>query len=97
MAKLVETAKLNKPQPTLNITEDEMPEIKGWKVGAKYSINLDVELVRLSKGDVFMPESNRKMEATFKVISTGSDKKMMEKKPEDEMKMKVMKKKMGEY
>lgn len=105
MAKLIETPRNIKPQPSINLSEDELPEIKSWKVGGKYPLKLSVEMTRLSKGDVFMPESSRKMEASFRVLNASSGgeerdevvRKVSNKKPVEKMKMDVMKKKMEEY
>lgn len=103
MAKLIETPRSVKPQPSITLTEDELKEIKDWKVGGNYTLELNVELTRLSKGDIYMPEASRKMEASFKVLSASTEnevetvKKMSGKKPEEKLKMDVMKKKMEEY
>ena len=95
------TERPSKPQPTLTLTEDELPEINTLKVGGKYSIKVMAEMIRQSKGDVFMPESSRKMEGTFKIMKAmgmGKSEDMMDKtEPEKEIKMDVMKKKMHEY
>jgi hypothetical protein len=98
MPKLTETPRANKPNPTFNITEDELPEIKDWKVGQKYSVTLGAELTRLSKGDVFMPAESRKMEATFKVLNAhvSGDGAFQEKpKAGEEQKIEAMKKKLA--
>lgn len=98
MAKLTQTDSPHRPQPTINLTEDELPEIKDWKVGGKYAIKLMVEMVRQSKGDVFMQERDRKMEGSFKIMKAmgmGKHEEMM--KPDEKAKMEAMKKKMEEY
>lgn len=104
MAKLIDNTRPSKPQPSINLTEDELPEIKSWKVGSKYSIILEVEMTRQSKGDIFLSEGERKYEGSFKILSAttegGSkdeDKEMEakgERYPENKMKMMVMKEKM---
>lgn len=105
MAKLTETPmRANKPQPSVSLSEDDLPEIKDWKVGGHYSIILEVEQTRLSKGDIFMDEKDRKYEASFKILSATTeggmkdhDKDMEEKgmrNPENKTKMEVMKEKM---
>ena len=103
MAKLTETPmRANKPQPSVSLSEDDLPEIKGWKVGSKYYIVLEVEQTRLSKGDIFMDEKDRKYEASFKILSAKVADKDYESEDTEEadasnpgkMKMQVMKEKM---
>lgn len=104
MAKLTETPmRANKPQPSVSLSEEDLPEIKSWKVGGKYSIILEVELTRLSKGDVFMDEKDRKYEASFKITSATTEGGEQEKAkaeeekasryPENKVKIDVMKEK----
>ena len=42
-----------KPKPSFNIDEKELPEIKDWTVGKKYKIALEVEMRSHSKGDEY--------------------------------------------
>lgn len=59
--------------PTLMLNEDDLPEIKDWKVGGKYQIALVVEQTSSSQGDSMMgPDRSKKMEARFRVISAAS-------------------------
>lgn len=52
----------------LDLTEGQLPEIKTWKIGDKYKIVIEGELVRQGKGyDGSGPHS-----ATFKVLSANS-------------------------
>jgi len=101
MPKLMETPmRGNKPQPSVSLSEDDLSALKEWKVGGKYTITLEVELTRLSKGDIFMDEKNRKMDASFKILSvtTGEgepeDKEEDSKYPENKKKIDVMKEKL---
>ncbi len=102
MAKLTETPmRANKPQPSVSLSEDDLEAIKGWKVGGKYTITLEVEMTRLSKGDIFMPETDRKMEASFKILSASEGGEVKEDETEEvdtnnpnKAKIQVMKEKM---
>lgn len=71
--KVVEVAKPMKMPPTLRLSEEELPDIKDWKVGGKYTITLEVEQTGSHKGDTMMPmmegESKpAKISAEFKVL-----------------------------
>jgi len=100
MAKLVET-KPSKPNPSVSLSEDELEAIKNWKVGQKYTITMNVELTRLSRGDIFMDEKDRTWDASFKILDVsegGEVEEKEEKKPGvNKDKIAVMKKKMKEY
>lgn len=101
MAKLTETpVRAHHIQPSVSLSEDDLSAIKDWKVGGKYSIILEVEQTRLSKGDIFMDEKDRKYEASFKILSAkvAGESEQEEDKPEryphNKEKMAVMKEKM---
>ncbi len=51
--------------------EEELPELKNWKVGSKYTLTLEVEQMSMSKGDEYGEESKEKPKtrASFKVLS----------------------------
>jgi len=56
-------------KPTFTLTEKELPEIKDWKVGKKYTITLDVEQVSAEKGDSYFDEdSSKQLRARFKIL-----------------------------
>jgi len=79
--------KVEKTPPTLSLSEDDLPAIKGWKVGGKYSINLEVEQVSSSKGDMYGPMgSDKKISARFHVLSatTKGESKVEDESEEDE-------------
>jgi len=51
--------------PSLHLEEKDLPELKGWKVGNKYKINLEVEQTG-SQIDEY--DGQRKQRATFKIL-----------------------------
>lgn len=69
--KVVEVAKPMKMPPTLRLSEEDLPELKEWKVGGKYTVTLEVEQVESRKGDMMMMEGENKspkISAEFKVL-----------------------------
>lgn len=67
--------KMKRPAPEFSITEKELPAIKDWKVGTKYSMELEVEMVTASKGsdmDTMMGEKSVHS-ARFKILSVDSE------------------------
>lgn len=62
-------------KPQFSISEKELPAIKDWSVGKKYTMTLNVEMVSSSKGsdyDVPLSHDGKRKEihnARFKVIS----------------------------
>lgn len=67
---------LSKPHKypvTIRFDEDDLPEIKSWRVGGKYKLTMEVEQTSMSKGDEFgeMEDSKEKPKtrASFKVLS----------------------------
>lgn len=53
--------------PSFSLSEEDLPEIKNWKVGGKYRLLVEVEQVSLSKGDYYITENNKKLHARFQV------------------------------
>ena len=56
---MASVGKITPSKPEFGITERELPEIKGWKVGDKYEIGLTVKMVSMSEDsdyDTPMPE-----------------------------------------
>jgi len=66
-AKAVEMT-MEKMPNTLHLDENELPEIKDWKVGEKYQILLDVEQTGLHKGDMMASGPKGNFSADFKII-----------------------------
>ena len=60
--------------PTLSLNEDDLPDIKDWKVGGKYTITLKVEQVSSSKDSSLDGPSggSKKLEARFHVLSASA-------------------------
>lgn len=57
-------------KPEFSLTEAELPAIKEWKVGEKYAIELNVEMVSQSKGSDWDVDSKKDIHtARFKIIS----------------------------
>jgi hypothetical protein len=46
---------VSRPLPSFTLTEKEFPAIKGWKVGKKYMLEIEVENVGMNK-DEYMPK-----------------------------------------
>lgn len=69
---LKNSTKSHKYPTIIRFDEDELPELTKWKVGAKYTLTLEVEQMSLSKdgeyGDVSGKEKP-KTRASFKVVS----------------------------
>ena len=64
-----EPVEVERMPTTFTLRESDLPELKDWKVGGKYTITMEVEQVSASK-----PESGKgEMDARFKVISAESE------------------------
>lgn len=69
-----------KPKPTISLSEKEVPAIKDWVIGGKYTIEANVEMISISK-DQWGKEKGL-IEARFNILdvtesikTTKSDKK----------------------
>ena len=51
------------PKPTIYLTSDDLPELKSWKVGGNYKLEVEVEQVSISKDD--MPNAGNKLSGRF--------------------------------
>lgn len=51
----------------LNIDSDQLPEIKDWKVGGKYNVNLVIEQKSLNASDKDI------LNASFEILSANAD------------------------
>lgn len=67
-------------KPEFGISEKELPAIKDWKVGQKYSLELNVEMVSSSKGSDYdspwSPDGKERPQihqARFKILSVDSE------------------------
>lgn len=59
-------------KPIFSISDKDLPAIKEWNVGKKYNMELEVEMVSISKGDVFGEGNKDSHEARFKILSIDS-------------------------
>lgn len=59
--------------PQISFDEKQLPEIKKWEVGKKYKINLEVELIGLSKDEY---KINTPLRGSFKIFKV-DDKKLI--------------------
>lgn len=55
--------------PTLELREADLSAIKGWQVGKKYKLELEVEQISVSKGY----DGTSPLTARFKVISAKTE------------------------
>ena len=95
------TPVIQKMMPTVSLDAGDLPEIKDWKVGGKYKLELEVEQVSASKDD-YMMEGDKKhpMTARFRIIkvNTSSGKgPITEQLKEKGKKVERLKEKAGEY
>lgn len=56
-------------RPDINFTEKELPEIKDWKVGEKYTVELEIEQTGMNI--IGYGKDKGKMSATFKISKVG--------------------------
>lgn len=58
---------------TLELKDDQLPEITSWQVGSKYKILVEVEMKSLSKAMPYSSDAQGpEMRATFKVLNAKS-------------------------
>lgn len=59
--------------PRVTFTAEDLPEIKEWKIGGKYHLELEVEEVAAEKDRYGYEEDKQKpLTATFKVVAVKS-------------------------
>lgn len=56
-------------RPSIYFTEKQLPEIESWKVGEKYKLVLEVEMIGFSKRK--RKEENDNTSADFKIAAVG--------------------------
>jgi hypothetical protein len=67
-------ARKAKIYPTVYFDEEDLPEIKNWKVGDHYYLVMEVEEIAMRQGKEWqgdVDEKDNKMQATFKVLKVG--------------------------
>lgn len=56
-------------RPSFSLSEKDLPEIKDWKIGQKYMLEMEVEMVSASKN-----EYGRSLhQSRFKIIKIGTE------------------------
>lgn len=83
MPEITMTDKPMKAPITFSLDEQELPDIKQWKVGGKYTITMEVEQISLDKG-VGLEEGKGPLQARFKVLSASTGKKAEESEDSEE-------------
>ena len=66
MARKISELNISRPKPSIRLDAKDLPAIKNWKVGKKYSLHIDATLESLSKGDEW-DDVKRPMEARFTI------------------------------
>lgn len=68
--------------PTFQLDDEDLPEIKDWKVGEKYLLVMEVEQMSMRQGKEWQgaDDKDKKVHATFKIMKVG----VKEEKFEDE-------------
>lgn len=64
-----------KMPPTLRLTTDDLPAIKGWKVGQTYKVQLEIQMKGIRQGSMYEmvdAPDDKKTSADFKVTSVRS-------------------------
>lgn len=66
-------AKKTRILPTIRLTDEDLPEIKDWKVGEKYTLVMEVEQISMRQGDEWQGADNKdkRIHATFKITNVG--------------------------
>lgn len=65
-------AEPRKTPPSLSLSDEDLPDIKNWKVGETYKIVVEAKQVSSSMGDTIMGEGKKKMNARFEILSVKS-------------------------
>lgn len=61
-----------KMRPEFTLSEKDLPAIKDWEVGKRYSIEVNVEMVNHSKGDMW-DSDGKEHSARFRIMSVDSE------------------------
>lgn len=70
--KKMRKAGTNPHEKHISFSEEELPEIKDWKVGGRYRIVLEVEQRELRKGSDFFDDGGEEKHARFRVHSVAA-------------------------
>lgn len=60
------------PRPVIEISESDLPEIKGWTIDGKYSLNIKVEMRGIQEKEY--GNDKGKIYGSFRVTEVGLDK-----------------------
>lgn len=76
--------------PRVTFSAEDLPEIKDWKIGGKYYLELEVEEVAAEKDRYgYEGEKERPLTATFKVVAVKAMKHESDKENDSEKKKKI--------
>ncbi len=82
-------SKPSRIMPSFELTEADLPQIKDWDVGNKYTVTMQVEQISKSKGGMYdfgmEGESNKKISARFRIVSVSAEKKEFKERYADNM------------
>ena len=58
--------------PRFSLTQDDLPVLKDWEVGKKYTMEVEVEMTSKEKDKYdWQSEDEKKVSATFKMVKIG--------------------------
>ena len=59
--------------PTFTIDDEDLPELKNWKIGEKYVLVMEVEEMAMRAGKEWQGsmDNDKKTHATFKILKVG--------------------------
>jgi hypothetical protein len=59
--------------PTFQIDDEDLPELKDWEVGGKYTLVMVVEQLSMRQGNEWQgaDKKDKKIHATFKILEVG--------------------------
>ena len=59
--------------PTFQLDDEDLPELKDWKVGEKYTVIMEVEQLSMRQGSEWQgaDTKDKKTYATFKILRVG--------------------------
>lgn len=79
--------KVYKMPPSLSVSEDDLPEIRNWKVGNTYQVSVSMKQVSSSLDNDMMSEgehTGKKITARFHILNIKSDNPKKKEQPIDQ-------------
>jgi len=73
---------IHKMPPSLSVSEDDLPEIRNWRVGSTYNVKVKMKQVSSSLDDSMERES-KKITARFHILEITSDNPKKKEQPVD--------------